>query len=82
MARARKKKKERGRPMTVKYPPRIDTTPEKLAQAMFRAGSATGPVSGKVYHCADCGREVNYPDILYRDGCCEDCHKARVDESE
>ena len=69
------RKKERGRPMELKYPPRIDATPEELVQAMFRAGPVKGPVSGRIYRCADCGREVYYPEILYRDDRCEECHQ-------
>ena len=33
---------------------------------------AAGP-KGTVYRCADCEREVHYPDTLYRDGRCETC---------
>ena len=69
-----RKKKERGRPMELRYPPRIDATAEELAQAMFRAGPIKGPVVEKIYTCADCKREVYYPEILYRDGRCEKCH--------
>ena len=69
------RKKERGRPMEKKYPPRIDATAEELAQAMFRAG----PVVEKVYTCADCKREVYYPEILYRDNRCEECHQKADD---
>jgi len=71
-----KQKRERGRPMELKYPPRIDATAEELAQAMFRAGPMNGQVVEKVYRCADCGREVYYPEILYRDGRCAE-HTAR-----
>ena len=30
-----RKKKERGRPVEKGYPPRIDATPEEIAQAFF-----------------------------------------------
>ena len=30
---------------------------------------------GKVYKCAECGREVAYPETLYRDGRCENCQQ-------
>ena len=69
-----RKKKERGRPMALKYPPRIDATPEEIAHAVLNAGRPKGPVKAREYHCADCGREVNYPETLYRDGRCEGCH--------
>lgn len=65
-----RKKKERGRPMALGYPPRMDTTAEELARAMFRVGPVKEPVADQVYACADCGREVYYPEILYRDGRC------------
>ena len=77
-------KKERGRPMKTenRYPPRTEaTTPEELAQAMLSL-----PADHKwqyqkadvdtVYRCSECGREVYYPDTLYRDGRCEGCHDA------
>lgn len=70
----RKKKKERGRPMELRYPPRIDATPEEVVQAMFRAGPVTGPVSGRTYYCGACQRAVYYPEVLYRDGLCTGCH--------
>ena len=63
--------------MELKYPPWIDdATPEEVLQAIFRAGSIQGPVSGRTYCCADCQREVYYPEVLYRDGRCEGCHGA------
>ena len=68
-----KRKKALGRPMEKGYPPRIDATPEELAQAMFRASLDTVVDTDKVYHCKECAREVNYPEILYRDGRCEGC---------
>ena len=77
-----KPKKERGRPMKKRYPPRVDAKPEDIAQAMFSLPAGrkweymeAGP-DGTVYRCADCQREVNYPDTLYRDGRCEACHSA------
>ena len=30
------------------------------------------------YRCEDCGREVNYPETLCRDGRCVGCHKVEV----
>ena len=68
----------RGRPARP-LPPRVDATPEQLAQAMFRLPAnheweylkKDGP---KEYHCADCGRSVAYPEVLHDDGGCEDCH--------
>ena len=76
-----RRKKEVGRPLERKYPPRIDATPEELAQAIFAlpadhqwAYMETEPE----YRCSACGREVNYPETLYRDGRCEACHTVAV----
>ena len=78
----KRKKKERGRPLKKRYPPRADATPEDIAQAMFSLPAGrkweykeAGP-DGTVYRCADCEREVYYPETLYRDGRCEACHAA------
>jgi formylmethanofuran dehydrogenase subunit E len=76
-----KTKVARGRPVEKKLPPRIDATPEQMAQAMFALpadykwqydqGGAR-----KVYKCVDCGEAVYYPETLYRDGRCKACKKA------
>lgn len=74
-----RRKKERGRPMTRKYPPRAEASAEEIAQAFFAM-----PADHKwqykdnepEYRCPDCQREVGYPDTLYSDGRCEECHKA------
>ena len=65
-----RKRKERGRPVRP-YPPRIDATAEESAQVFLRT-PPPGPEidEDRVYRCEDCGREVNYPEILYRDGRC------------
>ena len=65
-----RKKKERGRPARP-LPPKIDATAEEIAQVFLRT-PAPGPEidETRVYRCADCVREVNYPEILYRDGRC------------
>ena len=70
-----KRKKERGRPLERKYPPRIDATAEEIAQAMFNTPPST-ELEVREYRCADCARVVNYPDTLYQDGRCETCHAA------
>ena len=68
---SKRKKKELGRPAKKKnlYPPRVDATPEDMAQAMFSLPAGrkweyleAGP-EGPVYRCADCEREVNYPTL-------------------
>ncbi len=81
-----KRKKERGRPMKKKnlYAPRADATAEEMAKAMFAMPAdhqweyPDAGTEGPVYRCADCGREVHYPDTLYQDGRCETCHTALV----
>ena len=76
----KREKKERGRPMKKRYPPRIDATAEEIAQAVFALPAGrkweymeAGP-DGTVYRCTDCEREVHYPDTLYRGGRCGPCH--------
>ena len=69
-------KKERGRPLEKPYPPRIDATPEQLAQAFFSGPQDTLSRSMPDYRCAVCRREVHYPESLYNDGRCEGCHAA------
>ncbi len=66
----------RGRPPIHKYPPRIDATMEELVQAGFSGPPPKGKVVPETYRCVDCGREVYYPEILYRDGRGECCHTA------
>ena len=77
MRSQRKPTTERGRPGR-KYPPRIDATPEEMAQAMFALPAGHEwqyeKDGGKVYRCVDCKREVWYPETLYRDGRCGECY--------
>ena len=77
--KARRNRKERGRPLEKLYAPRVDATPEDMAQAMFALPAGhrweNEKDGGKVYSCVDCGQAVNYPDTLYQDGRCEDCEK-------
>ena len=68
-----RKRKERGRPTEHPLPPRIDATPEEIAEAFFRF-----PTNGSVkpredYRCSDCGESVHYPDVLDRAGRCDPC---------
>ena len=60
-------------------PPRIDALPEAIANVVLNAGCPKGPVSGKAYYCVDCGRQVSYPETLYQDGRCEQCHYRPLD---
>ena len=70
-----RRKKERGRPMERRYPPRIDATPEEVAQAIFRA-PPNKAIEKREYRCLTCGRSVHYPDVLHRDNRCSECHAA------
>ncbi len=72
MARGRK---PMGRPARL-LPPLIDATPEELAHAVLNAGRPKGPVVARDYFCVDCARQVAYPETLYNDGRCEECHAA------
>lgn len=77
MPKGKKRKKERGRPMERGFAPRVDATPEEIAQAMFNLPENHQweyLQSEPDYRCSDCKREVTYPDTLYRDGRCETCH--------
>ncbi len=69
--------KERGRPTVNKLPPRIDATPEEIAQALLRASPDRAwkyqESKGVNYKCDECGREVSYPETLYEDGRCVNC---------
>ena len=70
-----RRKKERGRPGKP-YPPRIDVTPEQLLQAMFNTPPNTEVEEREEYRCSNCGREVYYPEVLYRGDRCSECHAA------
>ena len=67
----------RGRPSRP-LPPRIDATPEGMARAMFALPAdhqwEYERNGGAEYRCVDCGREVNYPETLYNDDRCDECH--------
>ena len=65
--------KKWGRPAR-RLPPRIDATPEELAQRILGAGRPSNSLVAKQYHCPHSGREVVWPEILYDDGRCEECH--------
>ena len=67
-----------GRPL----PPKIDATMEKMAKAMFAMPAdhewQYEKGEGKVYQCEACERVVSFPETLYQDGKCEDCHNAQA----
>ena len=61
------------------YAPRVDATPEEIAQAMFAMPENHDweyLKSEPEYRCSDCDKVVTYPDTLYQDGRCEPCHVA------
>ena len=66
--------REMARTMKVRgYPPRIDATMEQIADVML----TTAPPSATVtqdYRCAECERIVAWPEVLFADHLCEDCH--------
>ena len=66
-------KKPRGRPTKNPLPPKIDASPEEIAQAFFRAAPSEG-FKSITYTCAQCGRAVNYPETVFDDGLCSECH--------
>ena len=68
-----KRKKERGRPGRP-LPPKIDASPEKIARVVLNAGRPKGPFKETNYRCAICEREVYYPETLYTDKLCLECH--------
>ena len=71
----KKKGKGTGRPARYVMPPKIDATPETIAEVVL--GAAPPEHTRKrvivTYRCAECGCEVAYPDTLYQDGRCADC---------
>ena len=74
-----RRKKDRGRPMERRYPPRIDAPPEVIARVVLNAKPTVpfGDAPERLeYRCRDCDRRVDYPETLYQDGCCEQCHVA------
>ena len=70
-------KKSQGRPGR-KYPPRIDATPEEIARVVLNAGRPIEQIKEREYGCRGCEREVNYPETLYNDGRCPECHAATL----
>ena len=72
-----RRKKERGRPMERRYPPRIDAPPEEIARVVLGAKSPArfgAEPKQTEYRCKDCGQRVHYPETLYQDGRCAQCH--------
>ena len=78
----KRKRKERGRPVENQLPPRIDATPERIAQVFLAAPPGRKwqykKGGGAEYRCGSCQREVSYPDTMYEDGNCQECHLAAV----
>ncbi len=70
-----RKKPERGRPARP-LPPRIDATPERIAEVVLGAKPKTGFFDSPTkteYRCEDCKRVVRYPETLHEDGLCSGC---------
>ena len=74
-----RKKKERGRPPSKILPPRIQATPEQLAQAMFAMPADHKweylEREGTDYQCRRCDNSVSYPEVLSLSGLCQGCEK-------
>lgn len=66
-------KKPRGRPTKNLLPPKIDATPEQIAQTFFRKRPLDDGLVIKAYRCAQCEREVHYPETLFEGGLCAEC---------
>ena len=60
-------------------PPRVDASAEELAERFFRTQSPGPAVDfNKIYQCGACERVVTFPEVLYMDGKCEQCHTTPV----
>ena len=77
MPREKDSEKDKGRPSR-KYPPRIDAEPEEIVRVVLRGGRPTGPVKDRDYRCTTCERGVYFPETLYNDGLCPECHAAAL----
>ena len=76
-----RRKKERGRPLKRPYPPRIDASPEAIAHVVLntkRPARSDDEPQRTEYRCADCDKLVAYPETLFADGRCGQCHGPRV----
>ena len=67
-------KKQRGRPPRP-LPPRIDATAEEVARVLLSRPAPVGEVEERTYRCSACQRPVYFPEVLYSDGQCQDCHE-------
>ena len=67
------RKRQRGRPPTSPLPPKADATPEELVQAFFQGNPGDELDFPMVYYCAECGDQVSFPEVLYRDKRCNSC---------
>ena len=58
-----RRKKEIGRPMVKRYPPRIDAPAEEIAELFMRTPprGKRDEVEVREYRCVACGRSVSYP---------------------
>ena len=60
-------------PSKRKLPPRIDATPEEIAQAFLAAPPGVRKDAPAEYRCRNCGKEVEYPEVCSDAGRCEGC---------
>ena len=66
-----RRKKELGRPARA-LPPRIDASPEQIAEALLRK-PLRGVMRERDYRCKDCDKVIHYPEVLNDDERCELC---------
>ena len=53
--------------------PRIDATMEQITDVMLTTPPPLAQTE-KSYQCVECEREVTWPDTLFEDQRCEQCH--------
>ena len=71
MARSSKPRGRPARPLA----PRIDATAEEVARFVLSKPPPGPEVKEQVYRCSMCKRPVYFPEILYNDSQCEECHR-------
>ncbi len=60
-------------PRKRKLPPRIDATPEQIAQAFLATPPGFKKEAPAEYRCGECGKEVVYPEVFSDARRCEGC---------
>ena len=71
-------RKRQVRPIGNKFPPKVDLgdmTFEEAMHKMLNRGPVDTSQAPTEWRCIDCGRQVWYPEVYYRDNRCEQCHE-------